>query len=200
MSAQLFHNRHREAARCYLELCRRVQAALAEGRRVRINGADPPEGYDREGWRRVFLESLDRRINLKAGPLPRWRKLDPQYQQSLWRHQQRPYCDLPVTLEELAEAFQELQAVNRLYDQARWARYMAHRYPERAWQTEQSIASATLEYAAKEREFQERAQHLDTARHRMALLLEQAPLNVVSGFISGIKEGNRGTHAGTSHH
>lgn len=89
MSAdQLFHNRHQEAARRYLALCRQVEAALAEGKRVRLRWTDW-EGLDREGWRRAFLKVLDRRINLKAGPLPRWRKLDEAYQVGLRRDQQR---------------------------------------------------------------------------------------------------------------
>ena len=41
MSAhQLFHNRYRDTARCYLEICRRVQAELAEGKRVRLHWTD----------------------------------------------------------------------------------------------------------------------------------------------------------------
>lgn len=85
---QLFHNRHWNAARCYLELCRNVQAALTEGRRVRLHWTDW-EGLDREGWRQEFLMVLNRRINLKAGPPPLWRKLDPEYQTGLRRDQQR---------------------------------------------------------------------------------------------------------------
>jgi hypothetical protein len=41
--------------------------------------------YDAEGWRRQFRKALDRRINLKAGPEPPWRKLDPDYQRQLER-------------------------------------------------------------------------------------------------------------------
>lgn len=46
--AELFHNCHKEAAHCYLTLCRKVQVALAEGQRVRVDWTDPFEGYDHQ--------------------------------------------------------------------------------------------------------------------------------------------------------
>jgi hypothetical protein len=41
--------------------------------------------YDADDWRRQFRLALDRRITLKAGPEPAWRKLDDDYRRNLER-------------------------------------------------------------------------------------------------------------------
>jgi hypothetical protein len=67
----------------YLTFCRRAFAETAAGRRIQLSWAGCP--LDREGWRRSFRKALDQRINLKAGPEPCWRKLNPAYQIDLMR-------------------------------------------------------------------------------------------------------------------
>lgn len=67
----------------YLEICRRARAALDAGGRVRLRWNEEP--MDDAAWRRAFRDALDRRINLKAGTPPAWRKLDPSYQTELRR-------------------------------------------------------------------------------------------------------------------
>jgi hypothetical protein len=80
----LFHNRYKAHARRYLEKCRRIQAALDEGKLIQLDWAGPV--LDRDGWRREFRALLDRRINLKAD-LPPWRKLSERYQTGLQHDQ-----------------------------------------------------------------------------------------------------------------
>lgn len=58
-------------------------AETTAGRTIQIDWAGQP--LDAAGWRREFQRALDRRINLKAGPPPPWRKLDDLYQTNLER-------------------------------------------------------------------------------------------------------------------
>ena len=62
-------------------------AETAAGRTIALSRAGQYEGrgFDAEGWRRQFRRALDRRINLKAGPVPAWRKLGEIYQTELRR-------------------------------------------------------------------------------------------------------------------
>lgn len=66
-----------------LALYRRAREITEAGGTVRLSWAG--RDYDAEGWRRQFRVALDRRINLKVGPLPPWRKLDSLYQTELRR-------------------------------------------------------------------------------------------------------------------
>ena len=50
--AALFHNRYRQQARRYLNKCRRIQRALADGELIRLDWAGPV--LEREGWRKEF--------------------------------------------------------------------------------------------------------------------------------------------------
>lgn len=70
-----------------LRFYRWAKAITAAGGRVRLSWAGSE--YDAEGWRHQFLLALDRRITLKAGPLPSWRKLSDLYQTELRRDSQR---------------------------------------------------------------------------------------------------------------
>lgn len=71
----------------YLRLCRWAFAETRAGRTIALSSADAYMGwtYTAETWRRAFWKALDRRINLKAGPEPAWRKLDDRYQTELER-------------------------------------------------------------------------------------------------------------------
>lgn len=71
----------------YLTYCRAVLRATEDGKRVVRKYGDEP--ISREQWRAEFLRALDHRINLKAGPYPRWRKLDDIYQTELQRDARR---------------------------------------------------------------------------------------------------------------
>ena len=69
--------------RDYLAMCRRAEEAFRRGARVRFGyGAS----MDRVEFWRAFRRALHRRI---TGPLPAWRKLDPQYQIALRRDADR---------------------------------------------------------------------------------------------------------------
>lgn len=70
-----------------LAFYRRAREITESGGAIRLSWAG--REYDAEGWRRQFRVALDRRINLKAGPEPSWRKLDDQYQTELRRDCQR---------------------------------------------------------------------------------------------------------------
>lgn len=75
--------RYRDPA-TYLNLVRCDRQALAEGKRVRLHWTDH-DGMDATQFRAEFLAALDKRISLKAGPSPSWRKLDSLYQTELSR-------------------------------------------------------------------------------------------------------------------
>jgi hypothetical protein len=66
-----------------LAFYRRAREITEAGGTIRLSWAG--RDYDAEGWRRQFRVALDRRINLKAGPEPQWRKLGDLYQTELRR-------------------------------------------------------------------------------------------------------------------
>lgn len=66
-----------------LAFYRWARAETEAGRPIRLSWAG--RSYDADGWRRQFRLALDRRINLKVGPEPRWRKLDDRYQTEMER-------------------------------------------------------------------------------------------------------------------
>lgn len=55
--------------------------------RIRMNWAC--DGLDLQGFRRNFVNALNRRINLKVDQPRNWRKLDPQWQIAAWRDSRR---------------------------------------------------------------------------------------------------------------
>lgn len=71
----------------YLPWVRSCFAATAAGHMVRTGWCNPP--LDEHGFRQDFREALHRRINLKAGPQPKWRNLDPESQTRLVRDRRR---------------------------------------------------------------------------------------------------------------
>jgi hypothetical protein len=81
------HLDYPEHGRAYLRWVKKILAALDAGQLVRINWSGEP--MNREQWRAEFLKVLNKRINLKAGPEPHWRKLDPDYQTRLMRDSRR---------------------------------------------------------------------------------------------------------------
>lgn len=78
---------HYRDAGLMLRFYRWAFAETAAGRQIALSRAGQYEGrgYDAESWRREFRRALDERINLKAGPPPRWRKLGSVYQTELRR-------------------------------------------------------------------------------------------------------------------
>lgn len=76
-----------DEARAYARWCKRCLAVLDAGRRVQIDRARASRS--REQWHAEFLQELHKRINQKAGPAPRWRKLDCDYQIRLYRDSRR---------------------------------------------------------------------------------------------------------------
>lgn len=66
---------------------RHAFATVRAGRSIRMDWACP--GLDLAGFRRWFCDALDRRINLKVGDAPPWRKLGDDYQRALLRDQRR---------------------------------------------------------------------------------------------------------------
>lgn len=78
---------HYRDAGLILRFYRWAFAETAAGRLIALSREDQyiGRGFDAEGWRREFRRALDRRINLKAGSDPAWRKLDDLYQTELAR-------------------------------------------------------------------------------------------------------------------
>ncbi len=66
-----------------LAFYRKAFAITAAGGTVRLSWAG--RDLDAAGWRKNFRDALDRRINLKMGPPPPWRKLDGLYQTNMER-------------------------------------------------------------------------------------------------------------------
>jgi hypothetical protein len=66
-----------------LAFYRRAREITEAGGTIRLEWGG--REYDAESWRRQTWLALDRRINLKAGPEPQWRKLDDHYQIELRR-------------------------------------------------------------------------------------------------------------------
>jgi hypothetical protein len=66
-----------------LAFYRRAREITEAGGTIRLEWGG--RSYDAEGWHRQFRAALDRRINLKAGPPPEWRKLDDHYQVEMIR-------------------------------------------------------------------------------------------------------------------
>jgi hypothetical protein len=66
-----------------LAFYRQARQITEVGGRIRLSWAG--REYDAASWREQFRKALDRRINLKAGPEPCWRKLDDLYQTELRR-------------------------------------------------------------------------------------------------------------------
>jgi hypothetical protein len=66
-----------------LAFYRRAREITEPGGTIRLQWGG--RSYDAESWRRQFRVALDRRINLKAGAQPCWRKLDDRYQTELRR-------------------------------------------------------------------------------------------------------------------
>ena len=83
----LFILTHANEARRYVRWCRACLVALDEGKRVRVDHCG--DALTREEWHAEFLKVLNKRINLKAGDRPSWRKLDPDYQTRLYRDSRR---------------------------------------------------------------------------------------------------------------
>jgi hypothetical protein len=67
----------------YLAFRRLAETTIERGGRVQESWAG--HELDAAGWQRACATALDRRINLKAGPPPPWRKLDEAYQTALLR-------------------------------------------------------------------------------------------------------------------
>ncbi len=66
-----------------LRFYRQAKAITAAGGKIRLSWAG--REYDAVTWREQFRVALDRRITLKAGPPPSWRKLGSIYQTELRR-------------------------------------------------------------------------------------------------------------------
>jgi hypothetical protein len=83
----MFHNENKEVARKYLEWARKCLAAFDEGKKVQTSWSG--KALNREEWRAEFVDVLNKRINMKAGAQPNWRKLNGTYQMWLMRDSQR---------------------------------------------------------------------------------------------------------------
>jgi hypothetical protein len=69
----------------YLRFIRLAREMTALGGAVQLFWSNP--ALDAQAWIQEFRTALDKRINLKAGSPPRWRRLDPDYQAELRRDQ-----------------------------------------------------------------------------------------------------------------
>ena len=73
-----------ETARWYAAEWKKGIEHCKAGGKVNVSGYGG-QGLNLAEFKAYMLAALERRIEAKAGPAPKWRKLDPDYQWALWR-------------------------------------------------------------------------------------------------------------------